>query len=456
MAHKATNKENQQWLFREAPVWQAIFHMAIPAMISMLVVLLYNMADMFFVGQIGDNAQVAAVSLVSPVFTLTMAMGSLLGGGGSAVIARTLGQQDTEKVKCYSSLCCWASIAFGGIFGLILLLGSETVLRLLGANAEIWDYARTYMSILAVGAPIMIFTSAYGNIIRAEGAVRQAMRGNLMSTVTNIVLDPIFILGLNMGVGGAAAATVIGNAVGAAYIIHYVRKESTSLSFAWKDAIGKHGELGTILVTGLPNATSNTLTSVANAVANNLLVPFGTVAVAAQAASGKSTMMISMIQMGLCMGIQPLMAYNYGAQNTKRLQEIIRKIAILTLSVGLSLMFFCSVNSRFVINLFLKDSEALELGQRMIRLRVLTGPFLGMFYISTNFLQASGKPKTATFVSLLRQGILLLPMLFVMNRLFGVTGNICAHIAADIGAAVMAVIFAVRQYRQQSAPNSAL
>lgn len=456
MARKVASKEDHQWLFREAPVWHAIFHMAIPAMISMLVVLLYNMADMFFVGRIGDNAQVAAVSLVSPIFTLTMAMGSLLGGGGSAVIARTLGQQDAKKVQCYSSLCCWASLIFGGIFGFVLLLGAETVLGLLGANAEIWGYAHTYMSILAVGAPIMIFTSAYGNIIRAEGAVRQAMRGNLMSTITNIVLDPIFILRLNMGVGGAAAATVIGNVVGAAYIIRYVRKESTTLSFALKDAMQKPSEIGTILVTGLPNATSNTLTSVANAVANNLLVPFGTVAVAAQAASGKSTMMISMIQMGLCMGIQPLMAYNYGARNTKRLQEIIRKIAILTLSVGVGLMLFCSVNSYFVINLFLKDPEALELGQRMIRLRVLTGPFLGMFYISTNFLQASGKPETATFVSLLRQGILLLPMLFVMNQLFGVTGNICAHIAADIGAAFMAVIFAVRQYRSQSAPKDSL
>lgn len=451
LAQQSSNKHNQQWLFQDAPVWQAIFRMAIPAMISMMVVLLYNMADMFFVGQIGDNAQVAAVSLVSPIFTLTMAMGSLLGGGGSAVIARALGEQGTEKVMLYSSLCCWASVFFGGILGLVLLIGSEQVLQLLGANAEIWTYAHTYMSILALGAPVMIFTSAYGNIIRSEGAVRQAMIGNLLSTFTNILLDPIFILVMKMGVGGAAAATVIGNLVGALYIIRYVRKGNTSLSFALKDARKKPSEIGLILVTGLPNATSNTLTSVASAVANNLLIPFGTVAVAAHAASGKSTMMISMIQMGLCMGVQPLMAYNYGAQNMNRLQEIIRKIAVLTLSVGVGLMLFCSFNSRFVINLFLKDPAALELGQEMIHLRVLTGPFLGLFYISTNFLQASGKPKMATFVSLLRQGILLLPLLFIMNRVFGVTGNICAHIAADIGAACIGVMLAVRQYRTQSA-----
>ena len=235
LVQQSSNKHNQQWLFQDAPVWQAIFRMAIPAMISMMVVLLYNMADMFFVGQIGNNAQVAAVSVVSPIFTLTMAMGSLLGGGGSTVIARTLGKQDTEKVKLYSSLCCWASLFFGGVFGMVLLIGSEQVLQLLGANAEIWNYAHTYMSILALGAPVMIFTSAYGNIIRSEGAVRQSMIGNLLSTFTNILLDPIFILVMKMGVGGAAAATVIGNMVGALYIIRYVRKGNTSLSFALND-----------------------------------------------------------------------------------------------------------------------------------------------------------------------------------------------------------------------------
>lgn len=194
--------EKQQELFESKSVWNAIFTMAVPAMVTMVVMILYNMADMYFVGRTGDTVQVAAVSLVGPVFSIMMAIGSMLGGGACALIAKTLGEKNTEEVHLYSSLCCWGGICFGVIFGGIVLLLREPLLTFLGSNAEMRPYASVYLTALAMGAPIMIFASAGGNILRAEGAVKQSMFSSLLSTVTNIILDPIFILVLKLGVGG--------------------------------------------------------------------------------------------------------------------------------------------------------------------------------------------------------------------------------------------------------------
>lgn len=189
----------QEILFRESTVWKAIFAMAIPAMINILVMILYNIADMFFIGQLGSSAQVAAVSISSPVFTMMMAFGSMIGGGGCALIARTLGAKDIQHVSLYSSLCCWGSVLIGVVFAVVVLLFQNPILKMLGANEEIWEHARTYLSILALGAPIMIFTTSMGNVVRSEGAVKEGMTGNLISTVTNVVLDPLFILVFRWG-----------------------------------------------------------------------------------------------------------------------------------------------------------------------------------------------------------------------------------------------------------------
>lgn len=440
--------QKQEWLFKKCSVWRAIFTMAVPAVINILVMVLYNMADMFFVARLHDDTQVAAISIVAPAFTMMMALGSMVGGGGCALIARTMGEGDSDRVSLYSSLCCWGSVLFGGVFAAVVLLGKDMILGFLGANEEMWGYAGIYLSVLALGAPVMIFTTAFGNIVRAEGAVKEGMLGNLISTVTNMVLDPLLILLLRFGVAGAAVATVLGNVAGAAYLVWHVQKKSVSLSLSPQLAASAPLELRHVITIGLPNGTSSFLSSFASALANNLLVQYGTLAVAAMAAASKSTTIISMVQMGICMGVQPLLAYNYGAKDLSRLRETLGKLGILTMSVGLAATLFCFFNSGPIISIFLKKPEALTLGREIIRLRVLTGPIIGLFYIGSNFLQASGNAPLSMLVSLLRQGIFLIPMLFVMNYFFEVKGNVCAHVAADLLAVIAAVILSIRQYRK--------
>lgn len=203
-----------------------------------------------------------------------------------------------------------------------------------------------------------------------------------------------------------------------------------------------------VVTLGLPNGINSSLSSVSSALANRLLVQYGTVAVAAMAAAGKATLVISMVQMGICIGVQPLLAYHYGAGNLKRIREILWKLSALTIGVGLIALLICRIISRELIHLFLKEPEALELGIRMIRLQMMTGPFIGMYYISSNFLQASGNAGHSMFVSLLRQGIFFIPLIYVMNARFGVSGNIWAHIVADALASVTGVVLMLKQYRR--------
>lgn len=282
-------KTESKALFETVPVWRAIARMAVPSMLTILVMVFYNMADMYFVGQTGEDAQVAAVSISGPVFTVMMAVGSLIGSGGCALMSRTLGSGDAESLKRYSSLCCWWSILLGVLFGLGLTAFPDEILGLLGANGDIWPHARAYVALLAPGAPAMIFTTAFSNIIRAVGEVRRSMISGLISTAVNLALDPLFILALGMGTGGAALATVIGNAAGAVYLTTVIGRGGTGLTLLPGPALKRPFDIWRIMLMGLPNAVSSFMTGFASVFANRMLVSYGTLAVAAMGAAQKST-----------------------------------------------------------------------------------------------------------------------------------------------------------------------
>ena len=222
---------NNNEIFENAPVGKAVARMAVPTIISMLVVVIYNMADTFFIGQTGDAMQVAAVSISAPVFTILMAFGNLFGIGGSSAIARALGAKKLERAKQISAFCCYASIGIGVFIMIFCLLGMSKILGMIGASENTVDFAREYVTIIAMSGPFIIFSFAFCNILRGEGASRQAMVGNMIGTVTNIVLDPVLILGFGMGVLGAAVATMIGNILACVYYVSF-------FVFCWCDAKG--------------------------------------------------------------------------------------------------------------------------------------------------------------------------------------------------------------------------
>ena len=310
-------------LFEKASVPKAVALMAIPTIVTMLVVVIYNMADTFFIGQTGDALQVAAVSLATPVFMVFMALGNLFGIGGSSAISRALGEKNEQRARQISAFCCYGSLGVGILMTLIFILFMDGILKMIGASPATIDYARQYLTFVAIGAPFVMFGTAYGNIVRGEGAAKESMIGNLIGTITNIILDPIMILWLGWGVSGAAVATVLGNVAACIFYLYYLlHKKETVLSikpsdFQWKNRIASG-----VFSIGIPASLNNILMSCANILLNKVLISYGDTPVAAMGIAMKANMIVILLQIGLCAGIQPLIGYNYGARNVKRLKKI--------------------------------------------------------------------------------------------------------------------------------------
>lgn len=434
-------------LFEKQTVWKSIVSMAVPSVIVIMVMILYNMTDMFFVGQLGDYNQVAAVSVVGPLFSVAAAVATMLGSGGCALIARALGSNNKKGARTYASLCFWGAIGFGVMITAVLLLARNAILPFLGAAEEILPYAKTYMVICALGVPLMLASTTLATIIRAEGAVKEGMVGNLAATLVNMILDPLFILGLGMGVAGAAVATVIGNLAGTLYYLHYIAKKAVVLNIDIRLAGENIKMFGAVIALGMPNAISNILSGFASTFSNRLLGSYGTDAIAAMAAAGKTAMIIGMIQMGICMGVQPLLAYNYGAGNVSRMRESIRDVSILTAVTGTVTGVLCFAFREPIISMFIKESEVAEMGKVMVPYLIAASPVIGLYYLSTNFIQSSGNAVFATLMSVLRQGILLIPLLYLLHAAMGLYGIAAANTLADILSVVIGVLLMIRQYR---------
>ena len=441
-----TKSSKYEELFKEQSVWRAIFSMAIPALLTIVIMIFYNLADMFFIAQLGDTAKVASVSIISPVFNIIMALATMIGVGGSTVIANAFGAGETEKAKNAASLCFYSAVALGVIVTLLLYIFQTPLLKLLGTKPDMWADSQTYLQILTGGTVFMLIPSAMGMLVRAEGAVREGMLGNMLGTLINLILDPLFILIFGWDVAGAAVATVIGNIASSVYYVLFVRKHAAVISLDPKRALVTPMDIFPIMALGIPNAASTVLSGFASTFSNNLLSRHGTDAIAAAAAAGKASMLISMVQMGICMGVQPLMAYNYGSRNLSRLKEVLRKTALLTGCIGIGTMLLCLMFRHFIISLFLKEAAVAAMGEQYMLYVMAGAPFLGLVYLSTNFLQATKKATSAIIVSLLRQGLLLIPLLYLMHSLFGFLGLPAAHMAADMGAALIAALIFAREY----------
>lgn len=437
-------------LFRTQSVWKSIFSLAVPSVIIILVMILYNMTDMFFVGQLGDTRQVAAVSVVGPLFSLSAAVATMLGSGGTALIAKALGSNDKKQARIYASLCFWGAVGFGILITVVLLLAKSAILPALGASEDIWPYAEAYMSICALGVPFMLASTTLGTIIRAEGAVKEGMVGNMAATIVNMVLDPLFILVMGFGVAGAAVATVIGNLSGTLYYIYFIRRKAEVLNMDILLAGQNAAVLFSIIGLGMPNALSSILSGLASTFSNRLLGNYGTGAIASMAAAGKVTMLIAMIQMGICMGIQPLLAYNYGAGDVTRLKETIQKVSVLTISVGMLTGGICYFFRQPVIGMFLKEADAAHMSEKMVGFLVLASPVIGIYYLSTNFLQASGNAAMATVMSVLRQGALLIPFLYLLHSFWGLSGIAAAHTLSDLLSVLIGTIFLIWEYQRMA------
>ena len=439
---------NEHELMANMKVSKAVAKMAIPSVISSLVTVIYNMADTFFVGRTGDALQVAAVSLTNPIFILLMAFANMFGMGGSAVASVALGKKDKKRVKNVTAFVFYGSVIVGLVCMAALLLFMRPILTLFGANAETYEFAKGYTLHISYGAPFIIWSAASSFILRVEGASKEAMIGNMIGTIANIVLDPIFISKFGMGAAGAAIATTIGNVLACLYYLWYFLKKSRLFSIHFRYFTCRNGILVKICTIGLPTAIFSGLMSVSTIILNQILVAYGNAPVAAIGIVFKANMFITFLQMGLANGVQPLFGYNYGSGDKERFQAVERFTKICCVIVGVASVILYYIGKDPIIRIFIDDNEVVAYGVQMLIGYMLSGPVIGILFTNMNCMQSVGHAFPATVLSVLRQGILLIPLLYLLNALFGLNGVIYGQSITDYIAVLLSIFFWQRTKKQ--------
>lgn len=442
-------KDKTTEIFQNASVPRAVLFNVIPSIVSMIMVLIYNLADTFFIGQTNNAYMVAAVSLATPVFLLFMAVGMLFGIGGTSLISRMLGQGNRAKAKNTSSFCFWSGLVVGILSMVIIWIFVEPVCKAVGASADTLEYTKQYLAIVSCGIPFLIVSNSFSNIIRSEGNAQKAMIGMIVGNLINIILDPVFILVCGWDVKGAAAATVIGNVCSSGFYIYHLLSKKSILSIRLKDYRFR-GKIATgVFAIGVPASLNSILMSVSNIVINNMMTKHGDMAVAGLGVAMKVNMIVVMLLIGLGTGIQPLLGYCFGAKNKQRYMAVLKFSLLLAFSLSAVMTVTCYLGAGPLVRTFLKDEQAYAFGISFARIYIYSGPILGLLFVFINAIQSTGAAIPSLILSISRQGILFLPILSAMNVIFNTPESLAvAQPLTDYLATAVAALLFYATYRK--------
>ncbi len=379
-----------------------------------------------------------------------MAIGTLYGIGGTSVISRAFGERKDDYARRVSSFCFYASLFTGILFIILFYSGMDMILSWVGASTATRDYVRVYLECVTWSAPFVILSTAFSNIIRAEGRSMEATTGMMAGTIVNIVLDPILISVLDMGIEGAAWATVAGNLLAATYYWIILIGKKSQLSIAWKDLRPDTKLLKDVFAIGIPASLNSIMMSISNIVLNLFLSSYGDISVAAMGVAMKANMVVVLLLIGLGQGIQPLLGYCYGSEKQVRFKRVIRFSNVLAVAMGTFLTAGCYLFAEEIIRIFIDSSELFEHGVLFLRILLTSGPFLGILFVYNNALQAVGAARDSLLLSLSRQGFIFLPCLVIFNRLFHLGGLVVAQPVADILSCLIAYLLFRHTMRQRS------
>ena len=430
------------------PIPKLVISLGIPTTISMLVTNIYNMADTYFVGTLGNSAS-GAVGVVFGLMAIIQAFGFMFGHGAGSIIARKLGQKDEHSASVFASLSIVACLLVGtliGIFGLIFL---EPMMRLLGSTETILPYAKEYGIYILIATPFTMASFALNNILRYEGKAFFAMIGLTIGGVLNMIGDPLLIFGCKMGVAGAGLATALSQMIGFFILLSMFVRGKTLSKLSVKLAKEKPRGIFEIMATGFPSFCRQGLTSIATMTLNILAGNVGgDAAVAAMSIVNKITFFIFAVGLGIGQGFQPVASFNYGAKIYSR----VKKAFYFTLWAGEILLGVCVVFgllfSNHLVGMFRNDPAVIEIGTLSLKLQLLALFFHPMTICANMMFQSIGENKKATFLSMLRSGILFIPTLWILTEFFGLFGVQSAQAIADVIAFFICAPIAIRFLRR--------
>jgi putative MATE family efflux protein len=419
-------------LMEKAPARMAIIRLALPMVAAMLAQAIYNMTDMFFIGQTNDPNMVAAVTLAFPLFMLSQALGNIFATGGSSYISRLLGAGEHNEARKAAAVSFCLTLGIGLLLTLILWIFKDPVLRLIGASDATFAYTDDYFSVILLFMALAAAGTVMSGQMRSEGATQKAMTLQLIGIVLNIILDPILILHLEMGTAGAAWATVAGQTASFVYGVSYFLSQKTVLSIKPADCKPNKEMLVQILSIGIPAGLSNIMMSLANILGNRIAAAYGDYVVAGNGLQMRVGSLFVMLVFALVQGYQPFAGYNFGAKQFVRLRKGFKAALVYTTGVCVAGSVLLGLFGRGVIGFFIDDAQTIEAGAKILGVFIWGLPFLGPQLTLMVSFQALGKPFPAMVVTMGRQFLFFVPLLYLLNHLFGFEGFIWAQPAADI------------------------
>lgn len=433
-------------LFEETNISKSYIKLSMPLVFSMVITMVYNLADTYFVAATNNTNLVAGVSLGAPIFTLLMAIGNIFGQGGSSLISRLLGKEKKMDIRCVSSYCFYISIIIGVIIGIVMLIFHVPILHLLGANSETFSYASQYYICLAIGTPFIVVSFIHTNLLRTEGMAKESMIGTVGGAIVNIILDPIFISFMGMGAAGAAIATVLGYLFSDIYCFIIVLRKSNLLSIYPSEAKISIKNIQQILGIGISAALTNIMQSISLILTNQFLLPYGNDRIAAMGISIKISLIVLLILTGLAFGGQPLFGYFYGANNKKQLLKLVSFCIKFVSAISIILTIIVFTTAPFLVSIFLKDSQIIKLGTTMLRLQVISMLFVGIILLITVIFQSAGKTITSLILSISRQGVVFIIVLLIASAIKGYYGVLATQAIADVLTGILAMILFYKQF----------
>ena len=427
--------EAKEDLFENMPVARAVRQMAVPAILSQLVIVIYNVAATFYIGQTNDPFKVAGVSLILPVFNITLALGTLIGTGGGAFIPKLMSRAKKEEAERVTRFCMWAGVLITGLVSLILLLFAEPILRTLGAGSDTLHYAKTYMLIVvAAGGIPTVLNNIVTALLRSIGLSKEAGIGIALGGILNLVLDPLFMFVLlprGNEVLGVAVAAFISNVIACSYSLVIMLRKQKQLYLAGPIAFPEGKSVAAVFSVGIPAAMNIFLFDLDYMVLNRLMSGHGDKALAAIGIVLKAERFPIQAAVGICYAMIPLIAYSYAKGDHRRMRGIIRESLKLTVIISLGCIALYQLFAPQIIRIFIKEAETVSYGVPFLRVRAVATFLMIMSFFIVHVFQGMGDGKTAFALCTVRWAVFNIPMLFLLNYLLGIMGLCYAQIAAD-------------------------
>ena len=436
-------KSNRIYLLEEAGVASALLKLGIPTMVGMLISALYNAIDAYFVGGLGMS-QMGAVSVVFPIVQIIIGLGMMFGAGASSYISRLLGKGANEQADKTASTSLFSGLLVGTIIIIGIMVFLDPVLTALGSTETILPYARAYAKIYVTGSIINVFTVMMNNLLTAQGATKFTMKAMLTGSIANVILDPIMIYGMDLGIEGAAIATVISLCINMALYIGYIAKKKGVLRFSVRNIAPSKTIYAEVLKIGIPVLLFQLLASTAMGSINTAAKPYGDFAVAAMGAVTRIMTVVTYVVFGFLKGFQPFAGYNYGAKKYKRLKKSIRLCMIWSTVFCIVAAIVLFIFADPIVSLFGTDIEMAGIAAKALRLNAVLFITFGFQMVYASLYLAIGKSLVGSVLSLSRQGIFFFPLVLVLPHVMGLTGVVWVQPMADLLTTILTIVFAVR------------